>query len=155
MKNTKIITIIAGFFVLFIVLDISFVQSEVDQRRILEDIEISFSRVQIHDIGFEGTKLDIMLKMYNPNDITATLDKVDYDLWFNNNLLGSGTTNEKLDIPPFESKNAKTNFDLSFSGASTSIISAITEDKTVWRLSGIAYYDTIFGTLEIPFDISK
>ena len=134
---------------------IIFAFTEIEQRKALEDIQISFHDATLKDIGFSGATVNLSLSMYNPNDITATLDRADYDLWFNENYLGSGITQKRVDIPPLESRIAATDFDLDFGGAGSSIISAITEGKASWRISGTAYYDTIFGTMNIPFDITK
>jgi LEA14-like dessication related protein len=128
--------------------------SEIEQRKALEDVQISFHEATLQDIGFSGATLDLALEMYNPNDITATLDKADYDLWFNDNFLGHGLTHQRIDIPPFTSKIIHTEFDLDFTGAGKSIISALTQGEASWRLAGTAYYNTILGTLNIPFDIT-
>lgn len=157
MRTKTKIALLIGISVVFVisVISVGFVISEIEQRKTLEEIEISFHEARLKDIGFRGATLDLSLNMYNPNDITATLDRAVYDLWFNDNYLGSGETHQRLDIPPLESKIAKTDFDLSFEGAGRSIISAITLGEVSWRIEGIAYYDTPIGTIEIPFDITK
>lgn len=155
MKSKKIgylIGIVTAVIVTYVAV---FAFTEIEQRKALEDIQISFHDASLQDIGFSGATVTLSLSMYNPNDITATLDRVDYDLWFNENHLASGVTHERLDIPPLTSRVATTDFDLDFGGAGRAIISAITEGEASWRISGTAYYDTIFGTMNIPFDITR
>ncbi len=101
------------------------------QRKALEQVEISFHEARLKNIGFSGASLEISLRMYNPNDTTtATLDRADYDLWFNDNYLGSGQMHQRLDIPPKTSHIANTDFDMDFEGAGQSILSAITTGKS-------------------------
>ena len=151
-KIVSIVGIVAAAIVAYVVI---FAFTEIEQRKALEDIQISFHGANLQDIDFSGANLNLTLSMYNPNDITATLDRADYDLRFNENYLGTGATHERVDIAPFSSRVVTTDFDLDFSGAGLSIISAITKGEAFWRINGTAYYDTIFGAMSIPFDITK
>ena len=156
MKTRKICTLIGIAAAVVIVAYVAiFTFTEIEQRKALEDIQISFHEASLQDIDFSGATLNLSLSMYNPNDITATLDRVDYEIWFNDNYLGNGFTHERVDIPPLTSKIATTNFDLDFGGAGMAIISAITEEEYSWHITGTAFYDTIFGTMNIPFDITQ
>ena len=135
LPNSKKIILIIGFISAGIVAYVAiFAFTEIEQRKALEDIQISFHEASLKDIGFSGATVNLSLSMYNPNDITATLDRADYDLWFNENYLGSGVTHERLDIPPLTSRIANTDFDLDFGGAGMAIISAITEGEASWRI---------------------
>ena len=155
-KNKKIAIIVAiAISAVFVTYLSTLTFTEIEQRKALEDVQISFHAATLQDIGFSGATLDLALEMYNPNDIIATLDKADYDVWFNDNFLGHGFTHERVDIPPLTSKIVHTEFDLDFSGAGQSIISALTQGEATWRLAGTAYYDTVIGTLNIPFDITQ
>ncbi len=132
-----------------------FAFTEIEQRKALEDIQISFHDASLEDVGLNGATLNLALRMYNPNDVTATFDRADYELWFNDNYLGSGATHQRVDIPPLTSRVVTTDFDLDFVGVGLSIISAITQDQATLRISGTAYYETIFGTINIPFNITR
>lgn len=155
-KNKKIRIIIAiAIAAVFVSYLLTMTFTETEQRKALEDVDISFHAATLQDIGFSGATLDLALEMYNPNDITATLDKADYDLWFNDNFLGHGFTHQRVDIPPLTSRIVRTEFDLDFTGAGQSVISALTQGEATWRLAGTAYYDTVIGTLNIPFDITQ
>lgn len=128
---------------------------EVEQRKALQNVQISFDGVDVKDIGLTRARLDLVLRMYNPNDITATLDRADYDLWGNGNYLGNGVINKRVDIPPSASRTVHTDFDLDYGGAGKLIWSTLTKGGTSWRMAGTAYYDTLFGTMNIPFDLNK
>jgi len=131
------------------------ISQEIEQRKALENVEISFDGVNVKDIGFSGATLDLVFRMYNPNDITATLDRADYDLYLNGNYLGMGQISKRVDITAFTSRTVPTEFDLSFGGVAQSLISALIEGETTWRVSGTAYYDTLLGTINVPFDFTR
>ena len=128
---------------------------EVEQRKALENIQIEFVDVAVKDIGFTDVGLEISLDMYNPNDVIATLDRSEYELWFNDNYLGEGAILQETNISPFTSRQVDTEFNLSYLEAGDTVISALTEEQHVWRIKGIAHYDSILGTIDIPFDIIR
>jgi len=131
------------------------VQTEVEQRKALQNVEISFDGVGNVDPGLTSARLDLVLRMYNPNDITATLDRADFDLWGNENYLGNGVINKRVDIPPFASRTVHTDFELDYGGIGSLIWSTLTASNMTWRIAGTAYYDTPLGTIDIPFDLTQ
>ena len=128
---------------------------EVEQRKALENIQIELVDITIRGIGLAGVNLDVSLDMYNPNDVIATLDRSEYGLWFNGNYLGDGTIQQEIDIPPFTSRQIHTEFSLNYAEVGKTVISALTEEQHTWRIKGIAHYDSVLGTLDIPFDIIR
>jgi len=148
--------IIIGVVVIVIIVGFGFfAYSEISQRKALEDIEISLQDVNFSRVGFTSATLSIWLDMYNPNDITATLDRADYEVYLNDNYVGSGQISSKTSIPAYSSTIVKTNFDVAYSGIGPTLISAISNQQIIVRLSGQAYYDTPFGTLTIPFSLTR
>ena len=155
--NYKLILVASGIVVIvatvgFLLLNIAV---EVEQRKSLENVKIEFVDVAVKDIGLTDVGLEISLDMYNPNDVVATLDRSEYELWFNDNYLGKGIILQETDIPPFTSRQVDTEFNLSYLEAGDTVISAFTEEQHTWRIKGTAHYDSILGTIDIPFDIIR
>jgi LEA14-like dessication related protein len=130
-----------------------FVQ-QVRQREALRTVQISLDSVEVTNMELTGATLVIRLRIYNPNSITATLDRANYDLWGNGNDLGNGAISERTDIPPASTRTIATNFELSFAGAAGVIWSALNVGKVSWRLTGTAFFDTPLGTMSVPFDVT-
>jgi len=153
----KVILIASGIIASVILIGILLlnVVVEVEQRKALENIQIEFADVAIRNIGLTSVMLDISLDMYNPNDVIATLDRSEYELWFNDNYLGKGVIEQETDIPPLTSRLVDTGFDLSYVEAGETVISALTEEQHTWRIKGVAHYDSIIGTIDMPFDIIR
>ena len=149
--------IVLGIFVIAVILGIMLLNIvvEVEKRKALENIQIELVDISIQNIGFSGVDLDVSLDMYNPNDVTATLDRSEYKLWFNENYLGEGRIQQETEIPSFTSKQIHTKFNLSYSDVGKTIVSTLTEEQRVWRIMGTAYYDSILGTIDVPFDITR
>jgi len=127
---------------------------QVRQREALRTVQISFDGVGVRSIGLTGASLDIRLRMYNPNTITATLDRANYDLYGNNNHLGNGVIPQRIDIPAGSSRTVTTDFSLSYGGGAPVIWSALREGRVSWRIRGTAYFDTPLGTISVPFDVT-
>jgi len=128
---------------------------EYAKRAALKSCQISLASVSVKSLGLTSATLEIKLRIYNPNSITATLDRAYYSLYANDVYLGDGTIPRKYDIPPGGTITIATPFELSYSGALQTIWSYITKGGNVtWRMKGTAYIDTSLGTLDIPFDIS-
>lgn len=131
------------------------VSTEIEQRKALENVEISLYDINLNDVGFSGISLHLVLDMYNPNDVTATLDRADFDVWVNENFVGTGHIEDRVDIPSQTIRKATTDFDANFYGTLKSGLSAILEKQIRLKISGEAHYDTILGTLDIPFTVSR
>jgi LEA14-like dessication related protein len=148
-KKTAFIGIIVVLIV--IIFGLQLIQ-EVRQRQALKNVEITLDGVGLKSIGFTSATLDVRLRMFNPNTITATLDRADYDLYGNNVQLGYGVIRQRIDIPPGGIRVVSTDFTLSYSGAGQLIWSALREGKVSWRIRGTAYFDTPLGAIPVPFD---
>jgi len=127
---------------------------QVRQREALRTVQISFDEADVKNVGLTSATLLVKLRMYNPNSITATLDRANYDLWGNGNHLGSGVISERTDIPPGSTRTVATDFDLSYVGTAGVIWSAQKEGRVSWRITGTAYFDTPLGTMSVPFNVT-
>lgn len=143
-----IIIIVSGIFLFNSII-------EVEKRQALENVQIEFVSIVLDEIGITGIELGISIDMYNPNDVTATLDKADYEIWFNDNKLGNGVIEQQTDIPPYTSREIKTDFKMGYSEVGETVLAALTEEEHKWRIKGVAHYDTILGTIDMPFDITR
>jgi LEA14-like dessication related protein len=153
-NGTKIgITVVA----ILIIVGVIFVVIQLLQREAMQNVELSLSDVQIRNVGFTSATLEIYLNMYNPNSgITATLDRMDYSVYANGNYLGNGQVIQRVDISPKATKMVSSTFQVSYAGTLGAIWSALTSGGNIkWNLKGTAYFDTPFGTLNIPINQYK
>jgi LEA14-like dessication related protein len=156
--NRKLALAVVVLIVVVVVACAFYVYSEIQKRQALKNVEISLSDVEVVNVGITTAKLNVKLQFYNPNSVTATLDRAHYTLYGNNTYVGDGEITEKVDIAPGATRTVTSPFDLSYSGAIQSLWSYIVSGgKITWRIVGTAYIDTPLGTLTVPFNctISK
>jgi len=125
---------------------------EYQKREALRSVEIHLEGIQVRSIGATSASLEIRLRLHNPNTTTATLDRADYSVYGNGIHLGDGKITEKVDIPPGSTRTVTTPFDLSYSGLISTVWEALKGENIIWRITGVAYLSTPFGTLTVPFE---
>jgi len=118
---------IVGIVVFIIVglIGYSYFSYEVAKREVLKDCEFRLADVGIRSMGLTSAELNIVLEIYNPNDITATLDRADFSVYGNDNYLGDGEITKKINIPPHSKKRISVPFTLDYFGAAHVIWSAL------------------------------
>lgn len=151
-KKGKYLAVGIGVVVALLLL---WVYQESNQRKALENIEISLEKVELAKISISESSFEITFNMFNPNDIKAILDKADFEIYLNQNNFGNGTVLEKYEILPHGSQTVKTEFTVRHEDAIMSSISIIHDSKIEILIIGTAHYETIFGEIDVPFRFSK
>ena len=141
--------------VLFLLIVATYIGQEIRQREALRNMKVYLESVEIKSFGLTSATLRVRLRLYNPGEITATLDRAEFDLYGNNIYLGHGIISHRVDIPPGNSRIISTDFDVSYSGALSLLCSALSKGRVRWRIIGTAYIDIPFGSISIPFDVSS
>ncbi|MGB9728090.1 MAG: LEA type 2 family protein [Nitrososphaeria archaeon] len=123
------------------------------KREALRACEISLADVRVKSVGLTSASLEIVFRIYNPNRVTATLDRADYSVYANGIYLGEGHITGKVDVPANNTVTIVSPFDLSYSGALKTVWPYLMSGgKLLWRINGTLHIDTPLGTLDIPFD---
>ncbi|NJE47608.1 hypothetical protein E3E35_09405 [Thermococcus sp. GR7] len=143
---------LVAMIVIILLLGGVYVFYEYEKRAALQNCEISLADVRVASIGLISAKLEVVLRIYNPNDVTATLDRIDYELYGNGEFLGYGAFDRSVDIPPHSFRLVSSEFTLDYGGALKTIWSALKNGDVEWRIKGVAHIDTPIGTLNIPFE---
>ena len=126
----------------------------IQQRRALEDVQVSVDGVELVSLNLTSATLNISLRFTNPNTNAATLDRTDYTLYINNINVGSGQNLEKATIPAEGSLVIPQLFTISYSGGLQTIWTFLQQGGADWRLVGTAYFDTFLGTVSVPYDLT-
>jgi LEA14-like dessication related protein len=127
---------------------------QVQQRRALENIQVSVDGVKLVSLNSSSATLNISLRFTNPNTNAAILDRTDYTLYINDINVGSGQNLEKTTIPAGGSVVIPQLFTISYSGGLQTIWSLIQQGGADWRLVGTAYFDVFLGTVSVPYDLN-
>ena len=132
----------------------AFGYQQYQQRASLRNVQIGVDGVQVESANLTSASLIISLRITNPNTNAVTIDRTDYTLFINNISLGSGQNQQMVTIPAGGSAVIPQPFTVSFSGAAQSIWSYIVQGGVEYRLVGTAYFDTLLGTVGVPYDIN-
>jgi LEA14-like dessication related protein len=152
MNRNLISILIAIFFVLATIATLGCASTEEEPVQALEDTDVTLEDIDINEISSEQIDLTIILDIYNPNNVTVELERMEYDLFANDVRIGSGSFEEPLEIPPFEEQRATTNFVAPVSAIPSAILNALMEGSEVkWTVEGTMFFATPTGTIEQTF----
>ena len=123
------------------------------ERLAIKECIFSLISVTPYEFTFNSLKLDFELKVDNPNNIDAVLDKLVYTFYANENDLFSGTTGKGIKIPAGKSKKFVTTTTLQYSKIGEALIEAIRLGKAEYKITARAFTTTIIGEISYPVEI--
>lgn len=126
-----------------------------EQAEALKDTEIALSGIEANGISSEEIDLNLTLDIYNPNDVTARLERMDYTVYANDVRIGSGSFEEPVEIPPNQEIETSTNFVAQLTSVPSAILNALVTGEVLWSVEGIVYFDTPLGTIEQSFAVNS
>ncbi len=156
MNKTKLAIMIAAAILILSIVVVSWIDNEKAQRVAMQNVELQGVNVQIQSIGLSDMILALSLTFYNPNSrVTATLDRMDLQIYANDIYLGNVYLSQREDIPPMQYRTISTSLRVSYTGALSAIWSALVGGQVNWGVRGTAYFDTPIGTINIPIYVSS
>ncbi len=150
----RIWIVVAVIVVIGIVIIAAFGYQAYAQRNALRDIQVSVDRVRVDSVSLTSATLNITFRFTNPTTTTATLDRTDFTILINGNLLGSGQNLQKVQIPAGGSTTVPIPFTVSYTGAAQSAWSFLTQGGANYTITGTAFFDNVFGTVSVPYTFS-
>lgn len=117
----------------------------------LRDTNLTFKGLEVNEISTEQIDLNITFDIYNPNDVTVELERMDYEIYANDVRVASGSFEEPLEIPPNEEVRTSTNVVAPVSTVPSAILSILMEGGANWTIEGTMYFNTPDGTIEQSF----
>jgi LEA14-like dessication related protein len=109
--------------------------------------------VKPYNFSFSNLKLDFEIKVNNPNNIDATLDKFTYTFYANETDVFSGTTGKRIQIPSGKSKIFTTTITLEYNKIEQALVTAMKLKKAEYKVKAKAYINTIIGEISYPVEI--
>lgn len=104
-------------------------------------------------IGLTSATLELKLRIYNPTDVTITIEGIDYTLYGDGNRVGEGSIYGRLEIPARGSKIVTSRFDVTYAGLARTVLDFILSGgRLTWRVTGYIYVSTLFGTQTVYFE---
>ncbi|WP_406656671.1 LEA type 2 family protein [Methanolobus sp. ZRKC2] len=117
----------------------------------LRDTNVTFEDITINEISTDQIDLTITVSIFNPNDVTVELERMEYDIYANDVRIASGSFEEPLEIPPNEEVTTSTTVVAPISTVPSAILGILTEGEANWSIEGTMYFNTPDGTVEQTF----
>ncbi|MBI5779519.1 MAG: LEA type 2 family protein [Planctomycetes bacterium] len=124
----------------------------VDRRKELKNCDFAIKNARIENIGLTSLTLKLTVDIYNPNRIDVILDKLDVDIWINDNYVGKSVNEQKREIKIGTSENVELIFHIDYTGAYKIYKDIKKGEKPQYRFKGNVYFSTIFGDIAFPFE---
>jgi len=124
----------------------------VDRRKELKNCDFNIRSVRIENLGLTSLTLKLTIDIYNPNRIDVVLDKLDVNIWINDNYVGKSVNEAKMTINTGESKDVPLVFNIKYAGAYKTYQDIKKGEKLIYKFKGNVYFNTIFGDIAFPFE---
>ncbi|MFQ5835852.1 MAG: LEA type 2 family protein [bacterium] len=140
---------------LIVVMGSFYLLRENQRGKALKSFKISIVDVRVTGIGLTGANLEIVFNIRNPSGMAVTLDQLDYEIYGNNIYLGEGKINNAINVPAHSNSMVSSSFVLNYSSADKVFGGDLAKGTINWKISGIAYRNTPFGGIEVPFEETR
>jgi LEA14-like dessication related protein len=124
------------------------------ERLAIKECRFALVSVRPHDFTFSNLKLDFDIKVDNPNDVDAVLDKLVYTFHANNTDVFSGTTGKTVNVKAKKSEQFTTTITLEYSKIGQALAEAMKVGSANYRVDARAYVSTILGEISYPVSIA-
>ncbi|CUX78253.1 hypothetical protein CHITON_1474 [Thermococcus chitonophagus] len=121
----------------------------------INDCEVRLVDVYVSHIETDNAQIVAILEISNPTKKKVSMDGVKIDLYAEKIYIGEYTFNRTIVLDPGEKFTIPVNFTIYYSNVPTDFVRILVENKTKeikWWASGGIYADSLFGTLEVPFN---
>lgn len=128
--------------------------SAIKERLAIKECKFTFLSANPYDFTFSDLKVDFELKVQNPNNVDAVLDRLDYTFYINQTDVFNGTTGKGLKIPAGKSERFTTTITLEYTKIGQAIVEALRFKTASYRIKAKAYIKTIIGEISYPVEVS-
>lgn len=128
--------------------------ASVEKRLALKRCTFALVSVSPHSFTFSNLKVDFAIKVDNPNDMDAVLDKLTYTFYVNNTDVFSGTTGNRINIKAKKSETFTTTITLEYNKIGQALAEAMKVESAAYRIDARAYVSTILGEVSYPVSIT-
>lgn len=131
------------------------------ERQALAKAEFSFERIELVSADVPLLTADpkadfkLVLRVYNPNTITARLDQLTYTALMEGEQVATGTTGDAFAVSPKATNDLTLPLTFHYSQLPASALNAIQKRGATFGLQGTSTMNTPIGSLALPFAVTK
>lgn len=130
------------------------------ERQAIAQAKFEFARAELvgADVPFlnpsAGADLNVVLKVTNPNPITARLDRLDYDLFVEGAKVGAGSMTQDFVVSANASKELTIPVHVPYQGLPEAALKALQARRAALRIAGTSHLSTPLGAIAYPVEVS-
>lgn len=122
---------------------------------IYSDPQVDLVALNINMLTIGGSDLNLEIKLMNMNEFELLVQRVSYRIKVGNFSIGSGSIGGDKSIPTHGEKTFQLPMLLNFFEVGKDVYAFLQQDTAPCEFSGMIEIHTVWGRLEIPFDVSK
>jgi len=128
-----------------------------DRKRVASKnmIKIDLADLRMKSIGPSDASLEVKIRLYNPNSVLATLNRIDYSVYGNDKYLAMDSYPNRIDIAPGASSTVAKIFEIANRGVAMSMWDDLMSRNVAWKIFGTISLDSVIGALNIPFKFER
>ena len=114
--------------------------------------EIELRNVRFAGAGMTGGAMDVVLRVYNPNDYPLRSPRVAYRLIVDKHEVAEGTYDTNVDVPARDSAVMRVPMKVGYTSVARGARSLLGDGTVDYRVLGRIHVDTPHGRLSSPYD---
>ena len=114
--------------------------------------EVKFLSLQVRDLTIGGADIVFEATVANPNAFDLTVERINYNYFLRDSLVGEDSVNEKMDVKSKGERAVSFPMLMNFFEVGKDVYSMLQRSSSLCRFSGEIEVTTEWGRLKIPFD---
>jgi LEA14-like dessication related protein len=127
--------------------------SSIKERLAIKECKFRLLSVSPHSFTFSDFKVDFDIKVDNPNNVDAILDKLAYSFFANNTKVFSGATGKTVNVKAKKSETFTTTITLEYNKIGQALAETMKLGSATYSMDGRAYVSTVLGEISYPVSI--
>ncbi|AFK22741.1 LEA type 2 family protein [Pyrococcus sp. ST04] len=123
----------------------------------LNDCQVKILDVYVKEMRTDSADVVLTIQIHNPTKKTVKMDGVRMDIYAGDVYIGEFSVNKTITLEAGKYITIPINFTIYYSNIPTEFVRILIENETTkvnWTIRGGLYANSIFGTLEVPFEAS-
>jgi len=146
-------------YLIFILLLVSIISlscgEAIKERRVFKDCKFGLEDVDVKQVGLDTIKVNLEVVVANPNETKAVLDRLEFEVFGNDEHIADGVHEEKTEVPPYEKAFLHLSVTTKNKSVGKVLLSALLMESLTIKLSGTAHMDTWIGTIDYPLELER
>jgi hypothetical protein len=122
---------------------------------IFDPPEVKIEAIKINDLTIAGSDFDLQVNFINKNGFELLVDKIHYSIRIGGYLIDKGTIPGDKSIEKYGEKSFFLNALVNFYDVGKDIYGFFQQDSVECRFSGEMKLNTVWGIINLPFDIKE